>query len=177
MTDGCSDAGGSSSPAGVGCSVSTGHLSTLGDNSSGAAGSHNKKKIPFGGSDQGINSSVHRKTSGNIARGTSRSAANGHQTGVINHKKNGEEGSKVNHEDPVNGLSATRQFHSLPRMSSTSGELSLFSPASSSSPSAVARALGLATKGKRSFNPEFDKESKTIFSIIYLFTYLSQEII
>lgn len=166
MTDGCGNS--NDSVGGAGCSVSAGHLSTIDDvNGCGYAETKNGKKFFLGRSHQGINTG---NSTSNYNRGPN-SAIIGvghHQTGCANQRNNSaiSHGSNCNDngddDDAVNGLSKTRQFNSLPRMNcNSSGGLSLFEPSSASPSSAVARALGLANKvGKRSFNSEFEKESK-----------------
>ena len=162
------DGGSGSTGSGNSCSASTGYLSTLedgGDPSSSSSGRN--KRLPFGGSDQGLNSSNNRNRAIKSVN-TIEHQNRYHQQGrTINQSKEDNSvgrGRGDNNDGTVNESSRLRQFHSLPRMSSNStGSLSLFAPSSSSSPSAAARALGLAPAsktGKRSFNKEFEKESK-----------------
>lgn len=164
MTDGSGGCGSSNdSVGGAGCSVSAGHLSTIDDvNGGGYTETKNGRKFFLGRSHQGINTG-NSTSSYNRGPNSAIIGVGHHQTGCVNQRKNSNCNDNGDDDDAVNGLSKTRQFNSLPRMNcNSSGGLSLFEPSSSSSPSsAVARALGLANKvGKRSFNSEFEKESK-----------------
>lgn len=175
---GCGSSNDSFGECGAGCSVSTGHLSSFKDVNGGAAGSNNGRRSLIGGSDQGINIS-NTESKNNCSRSANSSSirfTHNQQTGGVNQRKNSaasrdSNGNNANGEEFVDDLSS-RQFHSLPRMSSNgSGGLSLFAPSSSSSSSAVARVLGLANKvGKRSFKRDAEKESKCLpLLIVYIF--------